>query len=301
MQVHAIQPQGYCFGVVRALNLVKETVKNNPEQPIYLLGMIVHNDLINQALAKMNVILLDDSKTKEQWISEIPGGIVIISAHGVNPALLALAQKRKLEVVDATCFYVKEVQNIVADYLAQDYDIIYIGEEKHPEAQGIISINPQRIHLVSTAASLASLTINNERIIVTTQTTVNYQTTENLFTAIKEHFPSAIILGEICSATKERQTALSELTNDYDLLLVVGDHSSNNANKLVEIGTAKGIPRVMLITSVAELNGLDFTDIKKVALTSATSTPPYLSDQVIDYLQSYPNHPLPLIDLEKIL
>ncbi len=301
MEVIKIQPQGYCLGVTKALNLVKKAIKENPDKVIYLLGMIVHNDLINQALLRQGVKLLSSNKAKQQWIEELNAGILIISAHGVNPDLIKKAEEKGLIVYDATCQHVKVAQQMVTDYLAQDFDIIYIGEPQHPEAQGIISIAPARIHLVNQLSDIADLRINNERIIVITQTTINHQAVQELFANISVYFPQALISGEICAATKQRQAAVCQLAEDLDLLFVVGDKSSNNANKLVEIGQNKGIKQVYLVTSVADIVDFDFNNIKKVGVTSAASTPPYLTNQLISYLQTYPEGKIPALDLEKIL
>jgi len=301
MEVIKITPQGYCLGVTTALDLVKGVIKENPNKAIYLLGMIVHNNLINQALQQKGVILLDDSKSKEQWIEELHDGIIIISAHGVNPALIRKAENQGLIVFDATCQHVKVAQQIVTDYLAKDFDIIYIGEPHHPEAQGIISISPQKIHLVNQLSDIADLALNNKKIIVITQTTINHQTVQVLFDSIAIKFPTALISGEICTATKQRQAAVQLLKEELDLLIVVGDQSSNNANKLVEIGINKKISQVKLIAGVTELTDFDFSNIKKVGVTAAASTPPYLTNQVITYLKAYPDAKIPKIKLSDIL
>ena len=301
MQVVKISPRGYCQGVTRALRLVKETIAKHPDEPIYLLGMIVNNQLVNRALLQKNVILLDNTKTKEEWIEAINDGIIVISAHGVKPAIITRAQAKGLKIVDATCKYVAYAQKLVLTYLEEGYEVIYIGEKDHPEAQAVVGMAPERIHLISTAQQLSSLSDLNEKLLVTTQTTMNHQTISGLFAAIKGEYPQALILDEICAATRQRQQALSDLQEDLDLLLVVGDSSSNNANKLLEIGRYKEIPQVELITSVADLATIDLKTIKKAGVTSAASTPTYLTDQVIKYLQDHPNGKIPSIDLKEIL
>jgi len=301
MQVIKITPRGYCQGVTHALRLVKDTIRNHPDEPIYLLGMIVNNQLVNQALLQKNVSLLDNSKTKEEWLDTIDDGIIVISAHGVKPALSEKIRQKGLKVVDATCQYVAYGQKLVLSYLAEGYEVLYIGEKDHPEAQAVVGIAPRRIRLITNAQQLSELGPLNEKLLVTTQTTMNYQTIDELFTLIKQNYPQALILDEICSATRRRQQALYDLNEALDLLLVVGDPSSNNANKLLEIGRHKAIPRVELLSCVADLATIDLRDIKKVGVTSAASTPTYLTDQVIKYLQDHPRGKIPSLDLKQVL
>jgi 4-hydroxy-3-methylbut-2-enyl diphosphate reductase len=301
MQVIKIKPRGYCEGVTRALNLVNKVIENNPDKAIYLLGMIVNNRLVNQALENKNVTLLSDSKTKEEWIDDIDSGIIIISAHGVSPQIIDKALSKGLEVVDATCEYVSRIQKSVISFLSDGYDIIYIGESNHPESQGVINIQPNNIHLVNSIQQVKKLNLSNDKIFVTTQTTMNYQQTEELLSAIKKRFSNVEISNRICDATYLRQSALENLQENLDLLLVVGDEYSNNAKKLMEIGINKKIPEVKLIHSVVDLSDYDFSATEVIGITSAASTPTYLTNQVIEYIANYPKSEIQPIDINKIL
>lgn len=297
MNVIKVTPRGYCQGVVKALNIVEKTIADHPNKPIYLLGMIVHNDLIHQAL-KNKIKLLDNSKTKQQWIEEINEGILISSAHGISPELRQRIQQKGLFLVDATCKYVSQTHEIVKEYLSKGYEVLYIGKENHPEAMGVQGIDNNKIHLVTTIDNIKKDI--QSPIMVTTQTTMNYKSVSNFFSEIKNIYPNAIILDEICDATSLRQNAIINLP-PVDMLFVVGDKNSNNANKLVELGIAKNIKKVLLINSVVDIE-LNVSDANKtVAVTSAASTPTYLTKQVIDYLENFPNSKKPPIDLNKII
>jgi len=288
MKVIPITPRGYCQGVVNALNLVKQAILSYHDQPIYLLGMIVHNQWINEALNNQGVITLDDTKTKEQWIEQLTHGVLIISAHGVNPSLIAKAQAKGLTVIDATCQYVSIAQQLVHEHLTQGFDIIYIGQQHHPEAQGIIEMNPQRIHLITKLNDIYNLRLTNPKLLVTTQTTMNYHQVNHLFEAIKQIYPTVIIVDEICNATRLRQHAIESAPPEIELLYVVGDQYSNNAKKLVEIAKHHGIKAVHLIRSVQDITPDQLENIQVVGVTSAASTPTFLTQQVISYLNAYP-------------
>jgi 4-hydroxy-3-methylbut-2-en-1-yl diphosphate reductase len=301
MKVIPITPRGYCQGVVNALNLVKQAIKNYQNEPIYLLGMIVHNQWINEALNQAGVTTLDDTKTKDQWIETLDHGVLIISAHGVNPSLIEKAKTKGLIVIDATCQYVNIAQQLVLNHLAQGYDIIYIGQQHHPEAQGIIDMNPTKIHLITKLTDLNNLHITNPKILVTTQTTMNYHQVNHLFEAIKTQYPTVEIVDEICDATRLRQHAIEAAPKEIELLYVVGDQYSNNAKKLVEIAHHQGINQVYLIRSIRDITPDQLTNINCVGVTSAASTPTFLTQQVINYLNQYPNDPIPDFELQQLL
>ncbi|MFV0254621.1 MAG: 4-hydroxy-3-methylbut-2-enyl diphosphate reductase [Erysipelotrichaceae bacterium] len=297
MKVIKITPRGYCLGVIKALNIVKETINNYPQERIYLLGMIVHNQLIHQAL-KDRITLLDNSKSKNEWLKEIKTGVVIISAHGVAPDIIKQAKNKGLIVVEATCKYVTQSHNLAQEYLKQDYQIIYIGQKNHPEAEGVIGIDHKNIHLVSNKNDIPSNI--TKPLMVLTQTTLNYQTTKALFNHIKKIYPSAIIMDEICQATSSRQQAIIDL-EPVDILYVVGDKNSNNANKLVEIAQNKAIKEVYLIQSVKDITLTASDSFKTVAITSAASTPTLLTKQVIDYLSDFPNSKKQPLNLDELI
>lgn len=299
MKVLKITPRGYCQGVTEALELVKQTLNIYSNQPIYLLGMIVHNQLIHQALIDNGVIVLDESRSKQQWVASIDKGVIIISAHGISPTLLKQIKDKNLIIVDATCAYVKITANLVQEYILRNYRILFIGQKNHPETMGIWGIDPNTIDIISTIEDIERLPYSDTPLVVMTQTTANYQTVEFLFQAILTKYPNAIIESEICNATRMRQQAIINIEEHVDVLYVVGDTSSNNANRLVEIGQTKGIASVFLVQSLADIDTSKLSTTYTVAVTSAASTPTILTQQIIDYLENFPQPKQP-VNLKKI-
>ena len=282
MEIKRIIPSGYCKGVINAINIVKKTKEKYPDEKIYVLGMIVHNSYVVSSLNKLGIITLDDnSKSKEELLDEIKEGVVIFTAHGISDKIKEKAIKKGLICIDATCVDVLKNKELIKSYLNKDYDILYFGKDKHPEAEAILSIS-DKIHLIGNEKDIDNLNITNNKIVVTNQTTMSYLELDDLLKKVKEKYPNIIIEKEICNATSSRQKALSEIKNG-EVLYVVGDKKSNNTNKLVSLGQ-KNFKKVYLISDVSMINKKDLININKVYVSAGASTPPHLIDEVIEYL-----------------
>lgn len=287
MEVIKVTPRGYCKGVVHAIQLAKETAKKHPATPIYVLGMLVHNSYVMQALEELHIHPIDDKqKTRLELLDEIEEGIVIFTAHGISPAVKEKALSKGLQCVDASCGDVVKTQEIVRKQLALGYDILYIGKAQHPESEAIVSLSPH-VHLIRGTQDLAQLS-HMEHIFVTNQTTMSIFDVEEIFEAIRRQYPDAIFCEEICNATRIRQQAVADLKQqNIDVLYVVGDRCSNNSNRLAQIAREQGIQKVYLIDTVQDIRDEQLQGAHRVAVTSGASTPTYLSNQVIQYLEDY--------------
>ncbi len=287
MEVVAISPRGYCFGVVNALQVVKKAVKDHPNENIYILGIIIHNKFIKEALDRLKVVsIYSKDKTRMELLDEIDQGVVIFSAHGTSEAVINKAKEKNLIVYNAVCRDVTKTQDIVKDYIKKGYKVLYIGKDKHPEAEAMLAIDCKNITLITSLDSLKDLDIV-DKTIVTNQTTMSIYDTKDVMDQILNKNPNVKIINEICNATKIRQEALLNL-KEFDLLYVVGDHLSNNTNNLSKIAK-NSVEKVILIESVLDINEEDLKNINKVGVTSGASTPTSITQQVIDYLKKYPD------------
>ena len=284
MEIVKVIPSGYCKGVVNAIRLAKQTRIDNPEEKIYVLGMLVHNSYVSDELSALGIVTLDDSiKSKEELLDEIDEGIIIFTAHGISEKIKNKVIAKGLKFVDASCVDVLKTQNVIKEKLKEGYDVIYFGKKKHPEAEAVISIS-DHIHLVTNEEDLKDLEIDNDKIFLTNQTTMSYLELKDLIEKVKEKYPDTVVQKEICNATSSRQEAIYKLEN-CDLLYVVGDVKSNNTNKLVEVGKRHGIKKVLLIQNYKDINDEDLIGTDKVCVTAGASTPPSLIKEVIDYLK----------------
>lgn len=285
MNIKRVIPSGFCKGVVNAINIVKRTKEDNPNEDIYILGMIVHNSFVNNQMKELGVITLDDSiKSKEELIDEIDHGIVIFTAHGISDQIKNKVIDKGLRYVDASCEDVLKTKNIILDYLSNDYDVIYFGKKNHPEASAILSIS-NKIHLVTNSLDIDNLNIDNSKILVTSQTTMSLIDLKDLIINIKKKYPNVLVIDEICHATSSRQEAILDL-KDCDLLYVVGDIKSNNTNKLVDVAKNNGINKVFLINDYKDIKLKDLEGLSNVYVTAGASTPIELINEVINYLKS---------------
>ena len=282
MEIIKVIPRGYCQGVVRAILIAKKTVKENPNTPVTMLGMIVHNQFVVDACRKLGIHFVEDkNKTRMELLEEIPNGIVIFTAHGVSDDVIAAAKAKGLTCVDATCPDVIRTHNLVKEHSTIG-DIIYIGKKNHPESEGTIGIS-DKIHLVTSIEDVDEL---KKLSLITNQTTLSMLDTAEIIAHCKEIFPDATVAKEICNATSKRQEAVLQL-QDVDLLIVVGDARSNNSNQLAHIAKHAGIQESYLIDSVLDLTPAMIDNHKRIAITSGSSTPNSITDQVVDFLNEY--------------
>ena len=282
MEIKRVVPSGYCKGVVNAINIVKKTKEQYPNENIYILGMIVHNSYVSKQMEDLGVITLEDPNlSKEELLDTIDKGVVIFTAHGISDKIKQKALDKGLICVDASCVDVLKNKDLIKSYLDKGYDVVYFGKKKHPEAEAILSLS-NNIHLVSNISDIDNLNISNDNLFITNQTTMSYLEVEDMLKLIKDKYPTCIIQKEICNATSSRQLAITNI-KDGDVLYVVGDVKSNNTNKLKEIGL-KYFKKVFLISNYKEINKKDLVNENKIYVTAGASTPPILIDELIDYL-----------------
>ena len=302
MQVKAITPRGYCKGVVRAIEIAKNT--QNEQQPIYILGMIVHNQYIVEALKKRGIQTIDiPGQTRLELLDQIQHGTVIVTAHGASDQVFQKAKNKGLNVIDASCLDVIKTHDLIKKKLNEGYDILYIGKKGHPEAEGAISIDEKRVHLITSKNDIQMMD-PNKHYVMTNQTTMSLYDVYDLCEYAKTILPHVTIEKETCTATKIRQEAIKNMEEDIDIVFIVGDPHSNNTQKLASIASEK--KEVHMIESLDDLNINWLKGKKKAAVSSGASTPTYLTNQVIEFLHQFnENDPQTFfkqpIDLTKIL
>ena len=285
MDVLRITPRGFCHGVVDAIRLAKEAGESH-EGPVYMLGYLVHNAHVVDELAQYGVTLVDFDD-RLAGLDEIDSGTVILTAHGVSPAVKARAMERGLTVIDATCSDVYVTHDLIIDLVGKGYEIIYVGKPGHPEPEGAIGEAPDHVHLVSSTDDVARLNIESDKIAVTTQTTLSVWDTEDIISAVLAKHPGAEVHNDICMATQDRQEAAVVAADECDLVLVVGSGRSSNSKRLVEVvRDVKGTP-AHLVDTVADIDLDWLAGTKRVGITAGASTPARLTRDVIEFVESY--------------
>ena len=303
MKVYPITPRGYCKGVVRAIELAK---KQAHQDDVYILGMIVHNQYIVDALNNLGVKTIDKKgASREELLDQVSQGTVIITAHGASHNVIKKAHSKNIQVINATCPDVIKTHDLIKNYLNQGIEILYIGKAGHPELEGALSIDPAHIHLIENKTDFENLD-PNLNYVITNQTTMSLYDVYDLCEYAKTKLNNLIVAKETCQATTVRQEAIAKINDEVDVIFIVGDPHSNNTKKLASIAHEKANKDTYMIESV---NDIDISMLKEkhaAAVSSGASTPTYLTNQVIEYLrqfdyQNVSTHPKPKIDLAKII
>ena len=281
MEIIKINPQGYCKGVIEAINIIKNT---NPSST-YILGQIIHNKSINETLEKMGFRIVE-GKSRLDMLDSINEGTVVFTAHGVSPKVYEKAKSKGLKIIDATCKKVIDVHKKIQSKI-KDMDIIYIGKRNHPETEGVLGID-DKIILFDDIKNPPILD-KNKKYFVTNQTTLSLYKIEEFYDYLKNY--NVEIDNSICMATTIRQKAVLNAP-DCDLFIVVGDYFSSNTNELYNIAKRKF--NSIKIETLHDLDISILKDVFKICITSGASTPKKIVDQVIDYLKDFDyNSPRP--------
>ncbi|KIL44428.1 4-hydroxy-3-methylbut-2-enyl diphosphate reductase [Jeotgalibacillus soli] len=287
MDVIKINPRGYCYGVVDAMVIARNAAldKSLP-RPIYILGMIVHNKHVTDAFEEEGIITLD-GENRLHILEQVTEGTVIFTAHGVSPEVRELARKKGLVSIDATCPDVTRTHDLIREKEAQGYDVIYIGKKGHPEPEGAVGVAPHIVHLVESQADVDALSIKNDKIIVTNQTTMSQWDVAEIVKKVQNKYPHAEEHKEICLATQVRQEAVTEQAGAADVLIVVGDPMSNNSNRLAQVSEEIASTPAHRVADVSEVKSEWLTEAKIVAVTAGASTPTPIVKEVIQYITQF--------------
>ncbi|MCB1107032.1 MAG: 4-hydroxy-3-methylbut-2-enyl diphosphate reductase [Chlamydiia bacterium] len=281
MKLLLSKPRGFCAGVVRAIETVERALEIwGP--PIYVKHQIVHNRHVVEDLEKKGAIFIED-------LDEVPEGArIIYSAHGIPPSVREHAKKRKLIEIDASCGLVIRVHSAAKRFANKGYHILLIGHKKHVEVVGTAGEAPDATTIIESVEDVKKLSFPVEqRLFYTTQTTLSLDDVKDITDALKEKYPFIETLpsSSICYATTNRQLALREITPDVDLVLVVGDPTSSNSNRLCEVAQKRGVPS-HLINAPKEIDPKWLEGVKAIGLTAGASTPESIVQDCIEYLRT---------------
>ena len=276
MQVLLSVPRGFCAGVVRAIEIVELALQKYPH-PVYVKHQIVHNPFVVRSLENKGARTVED-------VAEIPeGSTVVFSAHGSPPEDYVEAEKRGLNVIDATCPLVTKVHSEAKRYAKNGRKLVLVGHRGHQEVKG--TMGQADMHLVDDREQDNMPDWDrDEPVAVITQTTLSVSDTSREVSRIQDSFSDVVVRNDLCYATTNRQHAVSELAKRVEVVLVVGAHNSSNCNRLREVAEANGVP-AFLINGPEELDPEWMTGKERVGITSGASTPEELVLNVISALE----------------
>lgn len=275
-------PRGYCAGVDRAVETVKQALSLYGA-PVYVRKEIVHNKYVVEQLRDQGAVFVDE-------LDEVPdGGTVVFSAHGVAPSVHVEASERSLKAIDATCPLVSKVHTEARRFAHEGYNILLIGHEGHEEVVGTMGEAPASITLIDgpEAADLIALDPAAKTVWLS-QTTLSVDETVETVERLRRRLPLLVSppSDDICYATQNRQNAVKLIAQECDVLIVVGSGNSSNSVRLLEVGLQAGARDGYRIDTAAELQPEWFATAGVVGLTSGASVPEELVEEVLAWLKS---------------
>ena len=273
-------PRGYCAGVDRAVIAVEKAL-DHYGAPVYVRKQIVHNKHVVSSLEQRGAIFVDE-------VDEAPiGSVLVFSAHGVSPAVVAAAEARQLNTIDATCPLVTKVHREVQRFAKEGYDILLVGHEGHEEVEGTAGEAPDIVQIVDGDDTIAATTIRDpEKVIWLSQTTLSVDETMQTVLKLREKYPTLQNppSDDICYATQNRQVAIKKVGAQSDLVIVVGSANSSNTVRLVEVALEAGAKAAYRVDFANEIDDAWFEGVETIGVTSGASVPEELVSEVLDYV-----------------
>lgn len=263
LSIEVASHAGVCYGVERALKLAAHAAES-ARGSVTTLGPLIHNPIVVRDLESTGV-------KGAQTVDEVESGTLIIRAHGVVPQVIDQARAKGLEVLDATCPYVKKVHMAAEKLVREGYQLIVVGESGHPEVEGILGHAGDAAHVVSTPHDLDGVDLARKVgvVVQTTQTPANLAA---IVSALALRTMDLRVVNTICSATQERQDSAAELASRADVMIVIGGKNSGNTRRLAEICMAC-CPRTHHIEDSSEIQRTWFEGVALVGITAGASTP----------------------------
>lgn len=277
MQVLLADEYGFCFGVERAVEMVEKALSDG--EKVRALGPLIHNE------QEMDRLVREGVTTVAEPVQIQRGETAVIRAHGVTPEVQRELEEKASNVVDATCPFVTRVQKLAARAAAEDRHVVVVGSPDHPEMVGVKGYAPEHAFVVRDESEVASLP-PLRRPVVVSQTTIKAQTFFDAADAVRSRTQDEVqVVNTICSATRDRQDAARALAGVVDAFYIIGGRHSSNSVKLLAV-CKEQCSKSFLIETEAEIDPLDLVGVEKVGVTAGASTPKWLIDRVVKYLDS---------------
>ena len=279
MKIILAAPRGFCAGVNMAIDSLDLTLKKFGP-PVYVYHEIVHNQYVVNSFRDKGAVFVDA-------IEEVPeGSVLLFSAHGVSPEIRNAAQQRRLNALDATCPLVTKVHLEAIKYARLGYTIVLIGHQGHDEVIGTMGEAPEAIVLVEDEDDVDQLQIADEtKLAYLTQTTLSVDDANRIITRLRQRFPKieSPPKEDICYATQNRQEAVRILSEQADVVVVLGSQNSSNSQRLRELAAWEG-KQAYLVDGPQDLSGTDFADANTVLITAGASAPESVVQATVDWL-----------------
>jgi len=269
---------GYCFGVRDAVNLAKKSGQDY--EAVYMLGDIVHNERVVSDLEKSGSVVVNS-------VDDIPEDKpVLFRAHGTDPKIWKDAQKKKLNIIDATCPLVTEIHEEIKILESENRKTIIVGDHGHDEVMGIASQvkNPIIISNVDEARTLRKM----KRAGVVSQSTQMIENVQEIINVLMEKVYDLRFVNTICFPTRRNHEQIKELANICDLMIIIGSFTSANSKRLTQLSLERNKNSFQVMTE-DDIEREWFNNIESVGISAGASTPDNIINNVINKVKSISN------------
>ena len=283
MSVTLLKPIGHCFGVLKAIEIAKETKQKYMDKNVYVFGLLVHNEEVVKELENNGIktIEMNEENALDLLNKFNKNDVVIFTAHGHPEAYETILKNKGITYVDATCKRVKDCFKVIKEA----EEVIYIGKSHHPETVAALTMN-KNTHLYDIKTGLDFSLLKTDHPLVINQTTLSFLELGNIYQEIRSKLPHANFYDEICDATLLRQRAVMKIGEDIDSIIIVGSKRSSNTMKLYDIAKeCHPNKQIVLVNDTEELIKLNIK-FKNASIASGTSTPYQTIAKIKEYLES---------------
>lgn len=272
MPVKLAKKVGFCFGVKRAVTMAEEVIKN--EKRAYSLGSLIHNKQVVRALSGRGLKVVDD-------INKVNSGCIVISSHGISPYKAEEIKRRSLKLVDTTCPFVRNAQEMARRLSQAGYRIIIVGDANHPEVKALVDFAGKPVNVVKDASGIKALHLGKaEKIGILSQTTQAMDNFLAVARAVIKTRPAQLrVFNTICRDAEDRQEAAKDLAREVALMLIVGGKNSANTKRLLSV-CKKILKPSYLIETEKDIKDVWFKKAGMVGITSGASTPDWIVKSV---------------------
>jgi len=275
-EIFLVEGAGFCFGVKRAIDIAFDVAKKHKEG-VFTLGPVIHNSQVVEKLKDLGVHTLENINSENIKI-------LIIRAHGIPREKYEEIKNRGIEIIDATCPFVKKAQSIAEKLSAEGYQVLIIGDKEHPEVKGIFSYAGEKAAVIS-SDEIPAL---NKKIGIIQQTTQPMSKVKEIMNKIinsLNEFEEIRIFNTLCNFTSKRLEATEKVAKEVDVMIVVGGRNSANTSQLANLCKKLGVTTYH-IEEAKEIDKSWIKSAKKIGITAGASTPQWIINEVIDKIKS---------------
>ncbi len=274
MKIEVASHAGFCYGVERAIKITSEA--NVADKNLYTFGPLIHNAQVVEKLEAAGIKAVEETH-------DALNGTLVIRSHGAPESVVTEAESQGIEVIDATCPFVKKIQEKVHRYSNDGYAIIIVGDSKHPEVIGINGWCNNAALIVNSEEDAKQIKDNGPTCMVV-QTTFRYEIYEKILNIAKSEIKDLVAYNTICAATSKRQSAALDLAKRVDVMIVIGGKHSSNTVKLAQI-CADVCKNTYHIQTYLDLSVTEIKKYDSIGISAGASTPNWIIDEIINKLE----------------